>query len=236
MFADVETDAYVLVDGDDTYDAASAPGLIACLLDQQLDMVNATRVTEAKGAYRPGQRLGNVMLSGTDAPDAVRGFRAYSREAASYLNVVSPFSYTIETLIQPGSHQLTVASVPVETKRATRDSRLFRSIPHFLLHSLATMVRIYTMYHPLRMFSYIGISLGIAGAIPILRFVYLYLSGDGGGQVQSLVLGGVLVLMGFVSVLFALVADLIGFNRRLIEECLHKVRTHPHPARRASPS
>ncbi len=88
MFADVEADAYVLVDGDDTYDAASAPGLIACLLDQQLDMVNAARVTEAKGAYRPGQRLGNVMLSGTDAPDAVRGIRAYSREAASYLNVV----------------------------------------------------------------------------------------------------------------------------------------------------
>ncbi|MCZ6658247.1 MAG: glycosyltransferase family 2 protein, partial [Gammaproteobacteria bacterium] len=90
--------------------------------------------------------------------------------------------------------------------------------------SLATMVRIYTMYHPLRMFGYIGIVLGLGGLIPIVRFLYFFLSGDGDGHVQSLILGGVLVLMGFLALLFALVADLVNFNRRLIEMTLRKVR------------
>ncbi|MCZ6516431.1 MAG: hypothetical protein O6763_02970, partial [Gammaproteobacteria bacterium] len=103
-------------------------------------------------------------------------------------------------------------------------SRLFKSIPHFVLNSLATMLRIYTMYHPLRMFGYIGIVLGLVGLIPIVRFLYFVLSGDGGGHIQSLILGGVFLIMGFVTMLFALVADLINFNRQLIETTLQKVR------------
>ncbi len=141
-----------------------------------------------------------------------------------HLNVVSPFSHTIETLIQAGNHQMAVTSVPIETNPNTRRSRLFRSIPAFVMHSLMTMVRIYTMYHPLRMFGYIGIALGIIGFVPIVRFVYLYAVEGGAGHVQSLILGGAFLIMGFVTMLFALVADLINFNRRLIETTLQKVR------------
>ncbi len=119
---------------------------------------------------------------------------------------------------------MAVTSVPIETNPKTRRSRLFRNIPEFIVHSLMTMVRIYTMYHPLRMFGYIGILLGLVGLVPIVRFVYLYFFESGAGHIQSLILGGILLLMGFVTMLVALLADLINFNRRLIESTLQKIR------------
>jgi len=224
-------DIIVNTDGDNQYAGRSIPDLVRPILEGRADIVIGDRRPHENPEFpwlkRRLQALGSFAvrrLSRTDVPDAVSGFRAISREAALGLNIVSPFSYTIEMLIQAGKHQVALASVPVETNRKTRDSRLFRNIPHFLLHSLATMVRIYAMYHPLRMFSYIGIALGAAGTVPILRFLYFYLNGEGGGHLQSLVLGGVLVLMGFFSILFALAADLIGFNRQLLETTLRKVR------------
>ena len=135
-------------------------------------------------------------LSHTDVPDPVSGFRAFSREAAINLNVVSPFSYTIESLIQIGARQIALTSKPVGTNAATRSSRLFKSVPHFFTNSLTTMVRVYAIYHPLRMFGNIGIVLSLAGFVPIAQFVYFYFIGGGTGHVQSMVLGGVLVLMG----------------------------------------
>ena len=138
------------------------------------------------------------------------------------LNVVSPFSYTIEMLIQAGTHQMAVTAVPIETNPKTRRSRLFRNIPQFIIQSLVTMIRIYAMYHPLRMFGYIGIVLGLIGLVPILRFLYLYVVESGAGHIQSLILGGAFLIMGLVTMLFALVADLINFNRRLVETTLYK--------------
>jgi len=224
-------DIIVNTDGDNQYPGGSIPDLVRPILERHADIVIGDRRPhenlEFSWTKRRLQEIGSFVvrrLSRTDMPDAVSGFRAISREAALGLNIVSPFSYTIEMLIQAGKHQVALASVPVETNQKMRDSRLFKNIPHFLLHSMTTMVRIYTMYHPLRMFSYIGIILGIAGGIPILRFLYYYAIGQGDGHLQSLVLGGMLVLMGFVSVLFALAADLIGFNRQLLETTLRKVR------------
>ncbi len=224
-------DIIVNTDGDNQYAGSGIPALIRPILDGEAELVVGDRQVQQNPHYSPAKRrlhaLGTAMvqrLSRTEVTDPVSGFRAFSRDAAMLLNVVSPFSYTIETLIQAGSHQIAVATVPIETNPATRSSRLFKSIPHFVVNSLATMLRIYAMYHPLRLFGYIGIVLGLVGAIPILRFLYFYLSGDGGGHVQSLVLGGVLVLMGFVAFLFAIVADLVNFNRRLVETTLQKVR------------
>jgi hypothetical protein len=129
--------------------------------------------------------------------------------------------------------------VPVDTNPKTRDSRLFSSIPKFIERSLTTMVRMYAMYQPLRFFSYIGIVLVVTGAAPIVRFLFYYFSGDGGGHLQSLILGGVLVMMGFITFVVALLADLINFNRQLLEMTLERVRKmeleqdgadHEHPA------
>ncbi len=224
-------DIIVNTDADNQYPGRFIPALIRPILEGRADIVVGDRQVHKNPNFswtkRRLQALGTRVvgsLARISIPDAVSGFRAISREAAMHLNVVSPFSYTIETLIQAGTHQMAVASVPIETNPNTRRSRLFRSIPAFVMHSLMTMVRIYTMYHPLRMFGYIGIALGIIGFVPIVRFGYLYVVEGGAGHVQSLILGGAFLIMGFVTMLFALVADLINFNRRLIETTLQKVR------------
>ena len=224
-------DIIVNTDGDNQYFGADIPRLIAPIIAGQADIVVGNRQTAKVPHFSLGkkmlQALGSFVvrqLSHTDVPDTVSGFRAISREAALHLNIVSSFSYTIEMLIQAGRKQMAVASVPVGTNAKTRRSRLFKSIPGFISQSLVTMVRMYAMYRPLRVFSYIGMTLAMIGSLPILRFVYLYLTGDGAGHIQSLVLGGVLVVLGFMALLIGLVADLIGFNRQLVEITLEKVR------------
>jgi hypothetical protein len=140
------------------------------------------------------------------------------------LNIVSPFSYTIEMLIQAGRKNLAIASVPIDTNAPTRDSRLFKSIPGFVQRSVSTMLRMYSMYQPLRTFMLIGGALSLIGALPIFRFLYFYTIGESQGHVQSLVLGGVFLTIGLTTFLIGLVADLIGFNRQLIEMTLERVR------------
>jgi glycosyltransferase involved in cell wall biosynthesis len=224
-------DIIVNTDGDNQYAGWDIPKLIQPILDGKADVVVGDRNTAKVAHFSPFkkflQRLGSYVvktLSGVQVPDAVSGFRAYSRDAALQLNIVSPFSYTIEALIQAGKKHMAVTSVPVETNAKTRESRLFSSIPKFIERQLTTIVRMYAMYQPLKVFFFIGLALSILGAIPILRFLYFYFTGDGEGHLQSLVLGGVFTILGFVSFLIALLADLMNFNRQLIEQTLEKVR------------
>lgn len=224
-------DIIVNTDGDNQYAGWDIPKLIQPILDGKADVVVGDRNTAKVAHFSPFkkflQRLGSYVvktLSGVKVPDAVSGFRAYSRDAALQLNIVSPFSYTIEALIQAGKKHMAVTSVPVETNEKTRESRLFSSIPKFIERQLTTIVRMYAMYQPLKVFFFIGLTLSILGAIPILRFLYFYFTGDGDGHLQSLVLGGVLTILGFISFLIALLADLMNFNRQLIEQTLEKVR------------
>ena len=224
-------DIIVNTDGDHQYAGDDIPRLIRPILAGKADIVVGDRQTHEVPHFSPVkkrlQSLGSSVvraLSGTRVPDAVSGFRAISRDAALHLNIISPFSYTIEMLIQAGSKQLAITTVPVRTNPVARRSRLFRSTPHFISRSVATMVRMYAMYKPLITFSYIGLLIGIVGAVPIIRFLYFYSIGQGAGHVQSLVLGGSLVVIAFMILLIGLVADLINFNRQLIEITLEKVR------------
>jgi len=154
----------------------------------------------------------------------VSGFRAFSREAAIHLNIVSSFSYTIETVIQAGKKNLAVASVLIGTNPKTRESRLSQSIPKFLEYSLATMIRTYAMYKPLRFFFYIGCLCVVAGLIPSIRFLFYYFMGQGGGHIQSLILAAILFIIGFQVFMIGLVADVISCNRKLIEDTLLRVK------------
>ena len=147
-----------------------------------------------------------------------------SREAALQINIVSSFSYTVEMIIQAGKKQIAITSVPVDTNAKTRESHLFRSIPQFIFDQLATIIRMYAMFQPLKVFFYLGLLLSVSGGIPIIRFLYFYMSGDGAGHLQSLVLGGVLLMMGFITFMIGLVADLISFNRQLLEMTLERVK------------
>ncbi len=224
-------DIIVNTDGDNQYAGKDIPKLIRPILDGAADMVvgdrQTARVAHFSAPKKALQWLGSSIvrrLSATDIPDAVSGFRAISREAAINLNIVSSFSYTVEMLIQAGKKHMTIASVPVDTNPKTRESRLFASIPQFIERSLTTMIRMYAMYQPLRFFFYLGVVQLLIGAVPIVRFLYFYAIGEGGGHIQSLILGGVLIITGFITFLVGLVADLINFNRQLLEMTLERVR------------
>lgn len=224
-------DIIVNTDGDNQYYGPDIAELVQPIVRGEADIVVGDRQTHNVEHFSPLkkllQRAGSSAvrnLSTLDIPDAVSGFRAISREAALKINIVSSFSYTTEMLIQAGKKHMAVASVPVRTNRKTRESRLFTNIPKFIERQLTTMIRMYAMYQPLRVFFYIGCILVLIGLLPIIRFLVFYFMDDGAGHIQSLILGSVLVLMGFVSYLVGLVADLINFNRQLLEMTLERVR------------
>lgn len=224
-------DLIVNTDGDNQYAGRDIAKLVRPILEGQAEIVIGDRQTHKIKHFsafkKLMQKLGSRVvrqLSGTDIPDVVSGFRAISREAALKLNIISPYSYTIEMVIQAGKKHMAIAHVPVSVNPKTRESRLFKSIPVFIGRQLSSMIRMYGMYEPLRVFFYIGLIVSLVGALPILRFLYFYFSGDGGGHLQSLVLGGVLLIIGFITFVIGLVADLISFNRQLTEIALEKIR------------
>jgi hypothetical protein len=152
------------------------------------------------------------------------GFRAFSREAALRINVISRFTYTLETVIQAGKKNIALTHVPIRTNKQFRPSRLFSSIPSYLRRSMATIVRIYALYEPLKIFLYIGGSVFSVGFLISIRFLYFYLTHRAGGHVQSLILSAVLMIVGFQIVMIGLLSDIISANRRLIEDVLFRVR------------
>lgn len=227
----VGADIIVNTDADNQYFGSDIPSLVKPILQSRADMVIGDRQPWMNPHFsllkRILQRVGSRLVSRLASqaiPDAVSGFRAISRETAIKLHVVTSFSYTIETVLQASHKGVVIDSVPVRTNKTTRPSRLFTSIPQFLFKSTATIVRVYAMYHSLPLFVWISVSLMTVGAIPIVRFLWLYASGDGEGHVQSLILGGVLLLFGCITSGFAVIADLITFNRILNERLLEGQR------------
>lgn len=224
-------DIIVNTDADNQYNAADIGLLVQPILNGDADIVVGDRqVTENEhfsSGKRALQRVGSSVvqhLAGLDIPDAVSGFRAMTREAAMQINIVSRFSYTTEMLILAGKRRLAVASVPVRTNAPIRNSRLFKTIPQFIASTGTTMLRAYALYNPLRTFVLLGVLISAIGTLPIFRFLYYYFSQGGSGHIQSLVIGGILVIVGFLSLLFGIIADLIGRNRQLLEMVLLKLR------------
>jgi len=227
----LDADIIVNTDGDNQYCSADIPRLIEPILSGRADMVIGDRETRKIPHFSRAKKflqwLGSGIvrrLAGIWVPDTVSGFRAFSREAAIRMNIVSSYSYTIETVIQAGRRQLTVESVPVRTNPKTRESHLFTSLPVFIRNSGTTMVRMYAMYEPLKVFYYIGLFFALAGAVPVARFAIYWLTEGGDGHIQSLVLASLLIMIGVMAFLAGLVADLISFNRQLIEMTLERVR------------
>lgn len=224
-------DIIVNTDADNQYRADDIERLIAPILAGRADIVVGDRGVAGLESFsmpkRYLQRLGSWIIartSGVNTPDATSGFRAIERNAAFRTLVLSEYSYTLETLIQAGSQRMRVEYVPVRTNPQTRPSRLMRSIPHYLANSGATIIRAYTMYRPLRVFTFISLLMIAIGFAIGVRFLYFYAIGRGSGHIQSLLLGSVLIIIGFQTLLIGLVADLIGFNRKILEEVLFRIR------------
>lgn len=224
-------DIVVNTDGDHQYSGADIPRLIQPILAGQADMVIGNRqvmsVPHFSWLKKRLQQLGSRtvgLLAKQRIPDATSGFRAYSREAILRLNVFSKFTYTLETLIQAGTHQIAVAHVPIRTHAPTRNSRLFSSLPTYLKRSTATILRIYALYEPLRTLFYIGGGISSLGLLGVLSFLYFWWVGTGQGHVQSLLVSAVLLIIGFQVLVLGIIADLISVNRRLNEEILYRMK------------
>jgi glycosyltransferase involved in cell wall biosynthesis len=224
-------DVIVNTDADNQYRGADIERLVQPLLSGEADISVGDRGVSTLEHFSPSKRLlqrwGSWVVgraAGIPIPDATSGFRAFTREAAMRLTVLSDYTYTLETLIQAGARRMAVTYVPIRTNPQTRQSRLIRSIPSFLMLSVVTILRFYIMYRPLRVFLSIG-GVMIAGGIAIgLRFLYYFLAGQGTGKVQSLILAAILSIVGFQVCLIGLMADLVRLNRKMLEEALYRVR------------
>ncbi|HEY73635.1 MAG: glycosyltransferase family 2 protein [Chloroflexi bacterium] len=224
-------DVIVNTDADNQYQGADVGLLVQPILDERADIVVGDRGVGALAHFSPLKRLlqrgGSWVVeraAGIAIPDATSGFRAFTREAALRLTVLSDYTYTLETLIQAGARRMSVVYVPVCTNPQTRQSRLISSIPSFLALSVVTIVRFYIMYRPMRVFTVLGGTLLVGGMVLGARFLYYYLAGHEAGKVQSLILASILTIVGFQTCLIGLVADLVRLNRKMLEETLYRVR------------
>ncbi|MEW8507352.1 MAG: glycosyltransferase family 2 protein [Candidatus Thiodiazotropha sp.] len=224
-------DVIVNTDADNQYDASYIPKLTQPILDEKADMVIGARPIQMIEHFsltkKALQRLGSSVVrkvSQTDVPDAPSGFRAFSRDAAMKLNVFNEYTYTLETIIQAGMKHMAVASIPVEVNDDLRPSRLVKSISSYIKKSIVTILRIFVVYKPFRFFLITGLILFSLGLLLGLRFLYFYFFGDGQGHIQSVILAGVMMGIGFQTILVAFVADLLSVNRKLLEEIQYRLR------------
>lgn len=218
-------DIIVNLDADNQYRASDIDKLIKPLLDKKADIVIGARPIEKIKSFSPLkkvlQKLGSFVMrkiSGTDVLDAPSGFRAFTKEAAKRINIFDNYTYTMETIIQASKKGLTVKSVPVEVNEDLRPSRLVKSNFDYIKRSVFTMMRFIIIYRPFKFFMIISLILFFLGLILGLRFLYFYITESGTGHIQSLILCAILILMGVQSLFFAIIADLLAINRKLIED------------------
>jgi glycosyltransferase involved in cell wall biosynthesis len=233
-------DFIVNTDADNQYAGHDIPKLLAPLLRGEADICigdrNIAELRHMSWRKRQLQALGSWVVrqvSGTSVPDTTSGFRAYTREAALRTIIVSEFSYTLESIIQAGKKRLAIAHVPISVNPRTRESRLFDGIFSYIKKSGATIVRIYAMYEPLKVFTYLGLFVLLAGTLGFARFFYYFLQGQAFRHFSSLVASGMLVTLGFLVLVIGLLADVISGNRKLLEDLVYRVRSLESPPREA---
>jgi glycosyltransferase involved in cell wall biosynthesis len=224
-------DIVVNTDGDNQYPQDRIPDLVAPILRGEADIVIADRqvheIAHFSGPKVLLQKLGSWVVNkaaGTTLPDAASGFRAYSRQSLMQLNTITRFSYCMETVIQAGNKQLAIDSIAVTTNPKTRESRLFSSTYQHVLKSAGAIIRAYIMYKPYVLFSTLAVLLGALGLTPFVRYAVLKASGQDGNHLQSLLVGVVLLVMSFLSVIVGVVSDLLRTNRALIEAQLEHTK------------
>jgi glycosyltransferase involved in cell wall biosynthesis len=218
-------DVIVNTDADNQYDASCIADLVRPIVEGQAEIVVGARPIGSIAHFTPVKKLLQMLgswavrlVSGTDIPDAPSGFRAIHREAALRLNVFNSYTYTLETIIQAGRNNIPTASVPVRVNADLRPSRLVKSNFNYVVRSLMTIVRIFVIYKPLRFFLLLSAVVATPGMAAMLRFLYFYFSGDGGGHVQSLVISAAMIACAAVLAVGGLLADLIAANRALLED------------------
>lgn len=224
-------DIIVNTDADNQYCGEDIQKLIQPILDGKADMVIGARPIDETEHFsyikKKLQHFGSWVVrkaSNTDIPDAPSGFRAMSREAAMHINVVNDYTYTLETIVQAGREKMAITSVPIRTNAELRPSRLFNSILGYVKKSMLTILRAYMMYKPLKCFTYLAIVPTLIGLMIGFRFLYYMSQGMSSGHIQSLILGCTLIIIGFLTFMIGLVADVIAANRKLLQDTQYHAR------------
>lgn len=226
-------DIVVNTDGDNQYPQEMIPELVKPILDGKAEIVIADRQTHKiehfssfkKFLQKFGSKVVN-MAAGTKIPDAASGFRAYSKKALLEINIITDFSYCMETIIHAGRKQIPIVSIPVTTNPKTRESRLFKSMRQHVVRSGSAILRSYSMHKPFKIFATSAILLLILGLIPFVRYAWLFFISDAilGEHIQSLILGAVLIIVGVLFAVMGILADLIKINRKLLEDSLERLK------------
>lgn len=224
-------DIIVNTDADNQYRGEDIATLIRPILDGEADMVIGERPIDETEHFsyvkKKLQHFGSWVVrkaSHTDIPDAPSGFRAFSREAAMRMNVVNDYTYTLETIVQAGREKIAITSVPIHTNAELRPSRLFKSIWSYVKKSILTILRAFMMYKPLMCFTLLAIPSTVIGLGIGVRFLIYFANGAGGGHIQSLILACTLIIIGFLTFMIGLVADVIAANRKILQDVQYHVK------------
>lgn len=224
-------DIIVNTDADNQYCGEDIEKLVRPILERKADIVIGERPIDDTEHFSPLkkklQHFGSYVVrkaSQTDIPDAPSGFRAFSREAAMHINVMNNYTYTLETIVQAGRSNMAITSVPIRTNGELRKSRLFSSMGGYIKRSMVTIIRAYMMYRPLTFFSAMGLIPFSLGFIIGLRFLVFLFSGNGSGHVQSLIFASTLMLLGFMTFIVGLQADVVANNRKILEDIQYRMR------------
>jgi glycosyltransferase involved in cell wall biosynthesis len=225
-------DIVVNTDGDNQYPQDRIGDLVKPIIAGEADIVIADRQTQTIAHFSASkklmQRFGSSVVNraaSTELPDAASGFRAYSRASLLRLNVLTQFSYCMETIIQAGNKRLPIVSIPVVTNAKTRESRLFKNSAHHMVKSASAIMRSYLMFKPYVIFATLAVLFGVLAAIPFARFLILWFGrGETGGNVQSLIFGSIMSVAALLSLALGVISDLLRTNRILIEEQLERIK------------
>ena len=224
-------DIVVNTDGDNQYPQAEIAELVQPIIRDEADIVIADRQTSKISEFSTFKKLmQNVgsgvvnIAAGTHLPDAASGFRAYSKSALYRLNVVTQFSYCMETIIQAGNKQLRIASHAITTNPKTRESRLFKNIFQHMFKSGLAIVRSFLMFKPHVPLGWLAFITGVLGAVPFVRFLIYLIQGESGGHIQSLIFGSAMLVASLLSLAILVIADLQRTNRVLVEESLERIK------------
>lgn len=224
-------DIVVNTDGDNQYPQERITDLVQPIVAGTADIVIADRQTAEIAHFSPFkkamQRVGSGVVNkaaGTDLPDAASGFRAYSRASLLRLNVVTQFSYCMETIIQAGNKRLRIASIPVTTNEKTRESRLFRNVWHHMFRSGSAITRSYLMFKPHYVLGGLGAVMLAAAIVPFARFLVFWATGDAAGHIQSLIFGTAMLIGSLLCFALLVIADLQRTNRVLLEDALQRLK------------
>ena len=224
-------DIIVNTDADNQYFGGDIIKLIQPILNKNADIVIGNRQVETIRHFSPLkiflQKLGSWtvrQLSGTTIPDATSGFRAYSREAALQMNVISDFTYTVETIISAGKKNIAIVHTPIRTNKKLRESRLFPSIPVYLRRTLVTMLKVYSMYLPLKLFTIAGGTTFLIGFVIGCRYLFFFFQGQTEGHIQSLIFSAIMLIVGFQIIMMGISAELISVNRQLLEDIQLRIK------------